>query len=196
MKSLLKIIPMIVALAATNAAQAGFMSFDIQETDVANPTPHVHHVALEFNFDLNYGTDGVDTNGFSLIDYETVVGTLTVPNAGVEDEPNTVLDVIGLAPGDFEGLSGQFNDNLFKYPEPGSLDPVYFSENGFAFESTDGSHSYMVFQRSPAVGCATGCTTILPVTNFSVPEPSSIALFSLSLVGLAFRRNKPACRLG
>ena len=196
MINLKKAIIMMVAMAAImtmGVVHAIQISFTINEgPDAFNSVNHIHNVSVNFSFDPTYGTGGVDANGYSLIDWTTVTGTITVPASGVFATPNSVLSIKGLAVNTFVG---RLNDNLF------NVAGNFFTQFGFAFQSTDLTHSYDAFIPSvppigialgAPVGCAGGCNPnlILPVTNFTVPEPGSAALVAVGLIALFVRRRK------
>lgn len=200
MSMLLRFFALFAAMAAMNIAHAtgvapaSGVSFTINESDPANPTPHIHLVDLRFDLDPTYGVGGIDANGFSRIDYTTLTGTFTVPESGSSNKPYTLLHVSGLKPGDFVGASGQLNDNLFKY-EPGN----YFTSFGLAFIASDGAHTYNIYENAGDLnGCTPHCGTgTLVVTDFNAPLPAAAWLFgsALATLGISAKRRRQGRRL-
>jgi hypothetical protein len=184
-----------ILLSISSLANAGLIMGDFRtESDLpSNSSGSLVFESLAQNMGSGYELDGSNfmenpsnwIGGVVHMDYDTATGVLLLDSQDIWNFEtfdalisNISFDVAG------EYISGivMLDNNLV---EPGMTPVVTFDENNISisyfanvtnqFDFTNGSASFQVYTSAPAA---------------KVPEPSTLAVFALGLMGLASRRFK------
>jgi PEP-CTERM motif len=142
-------------------------------------------------FAFSYVGDGIASAGILTATNAPVDGAYTI--TGIQGLRNDTAISGLLAPGAFGG-----NDNQLYYPSGPFVDVPGFSyaAGGLGYNvanGADGCGSTSQYLES-ATGFCPGTNVGLNVVAISVPEPASLALFGIGLVGLGFSMRRKAVK--